>query len=678
MSVRLHDQSTKPIPLQRGVRQGDVIAPKLFTVALEDAFKVLDWKGRGININGGYFTRLRFADDIVVMAETMEDFSAMLADLSSFRPMNPVAASHEFSVYRMQQYDLHTIPHGCRSASFNLEGRSLTSWSTSRHCVVARVQDVTIEQFLEIRNKAGALLLVLPKNDTALSTEEKEHIQLLEMAMIQDEISAPVYFAQWSPDFEDILGDLQHSFITDDKSGTALEAMFNTVSSNGYQIVVSAPVPQKLESKPVTLHGKLVGRSGSAQTIIIAAHYDSSAVVPELSQGADSNASGAVAILELARIFSRLYASPAVRGAPSLLFVLTSAGHSLNYFAAKKWLEEQLDSTDASLLQDVSFAMCLDSISSSPHLNMHVSKPPKPGGAAHSIQARLGAPVTHKKINLADELLAWQHERFSIRRMTAFTLSSLQDVSFAMCLDSISSSPHLNMHVSKPPKPGGAAHSIQARLGAPVTHKKINLADELLAWQHERFSIRRMTAFTLSSLQSHKDPSRSTVLDLPSESSLRNLVANIAVTARALASHVYNLTEEGNSEDSLLYDNALSVDEASVKHWYKYLSSQARAPQIITTGAPNSGVTGALERALSRYMEVSNSVHAVDKREPEYALYSPTRAVLYVYSVKPAVFDLILTLAIIAYLSVVYFAIQLFPRFYEEYAKVVTGKAKVH
>lgn len=56
------------------------------------------------------------------------------------------------------------------------------------------------------------------------------------MAMVQQEISAPVYFAKWSPEFEDILEDLQHSFITDDKSGTALEAMFNTVSSNGYQI----------------------------------------------------------------------------------------------------------------------------------------------------------------------------------------------------------------------------------------------------------------------------------------------------------------------------------------------------------------------------------------------------------------------------------------------------------
>ncbi|KAM3960338.1 BOS complex subunit ncln [Aphomia sociella] len=517
-------------------------------------------------------------------------------------PVNPVTASHEFSVYRMQQYDLHTIPHGCRSASFNLEGRSLTSWSTSRHCVVARVEDITVEQFMEIRSKAGALLLVLPKNDTVLTPEDKEHIQILEMAMIQNEINAPVYFAQWTPDFEDILKDLQHSFITDDKSGTALEAMFNSVSSNGYQIVVSASTPLKLDSKPVTLHGKLVGRSGSAQTIVIAAHYDSSSVVPELSQGADSNASGAVAVLELARIFSRLYSTPAVRGGPTLLFVLTSAGHSLNYFSAKKWLEEQLDSSDATLLQDVSFVMCLDSVSSSPSLTMHVSKPPKPGGAAHSIKARLGVPINHKKINLADETLAWQHERFSIRRMTAFTLSALQN---------------------------------------------------------------------------HKDPSRESLLDTASELSVSNLVKNIEVIARALASHVYNLTDEVNHEDTLLYDDALGVEEAAIKHWYKYLSSQPRAPQIITTHPPNAGVTGALERALSRFMEVTVSTHAVDKREPEYTLYGPTQAQLYVYSVKPAVFDLILTLAIVAYLTIVYFAIQLFPRFYEEYARIVTGKAKV-
>jgi hypothetical protein len=82
MSVRLQDQDFKPIQLRRGVRQGGVISPKLFTAALEDMFKLLDWRGFGIDINGEYMTHLRFADDIVVMAETLEDLSTMLEDLN--------------------------------------------------------------------------------------------------------------------------------------------------------------------------------------------------------------------------------------------------------------------------------------------------------------------------------------------------------------------------------------------------------------------------------------------------------------------------------------------------------------------------------------------------------------------------------------------------------------------
>ncbi|KAM3961933.1 LOW QUALITY PROTEIN: visceral mesodermal armadillo-repeats [Aphomia sociella] len=43
MSIRVQDQYTKAIPLQMGVRQVDVLSPKLFTAALEDAFKILEW-----------------------------------------------------------------------------------------------------------------------------------------------------------------------------------------------------------------------------------------------------------------------------------------------------------------------------------------------------------------------------------------------------------------------------------------------------------------------------------------------------------------------------------------------------------------------------------------------------------------------------------------------------------
>lgn len=46
-----------------------------------------------------------------------------------------------------------------------------------------------------------------------------------------------------------------------------------------------------------------------------------------------------------------------------------------------------------------------------------------------------------------------------------------------------------------------------------MVHKKINLADDYLAWEHERFSIRRLPAFTVSHLDSHKSTQRHTILD---------------------------------------------------------------------------------------------------------------------------------------------------------------------
>lgn len=50
--------------------------------ALEDVFKLLKRKELGIKTNGEYITHFRFADDIMVMAESLEKLTVMLGNLN--------------------------------------------------------------------------------------------------------------------------------------------------------------------------------------------------------------------------------------------------------------------------------------------------------------------------------------------------------------------------------------------------------------------------------------------------------------------------------------------------------------------------------------------------------------------------------------------------------------------
>ena len=66
--------------------------------------------------------------------------------------------------------------------------------------------------------------------------------------------------------------------------------------------------------------------------------------------GADSNASGMVTLLELMRIFSRMYANHSTRPSYNLAFLASGAG-KLNYFGTKKWLEDVKESSSESSIQ---------------------------------------------------------------------------------------------------------------------------------------------------------------------------------------------------------------------------------------------------------------------------------------------------------------------------------------
>ncbi|KAJ2948735.1 hypothetical protein O0L34_g7995 [Tuta absoluta] len=75
------EREGESIPIQRGVRQGDPLSPKLFSAVLEEVFRDIDWNNSGLNINSEKLTHLRFADDIVIFASTSEELQQMLGDL---------------------------------------------------------------------------------------------------------------------------------------------------------------------------------------------------------------------------------------------------------------------------------------------------------------------------------------------------------------------------------------------------------------------------------------------------------------------------------------------------------------------------------------------------------------------------------------------------------------------
>ena len=78
-----------------------------------------------------------------------------------------------------------------------------------------------------------------------------------------------------------ILDDVAHGFITDEKAGTAAEAMLNSISASGYQVVVNTGQAQiRNDVKVSTLQGKLTGTGSEEKmpTIAIVAHYDSSGI----------------------------------------------------------------------------------------------------------------------------------------------------------------------------------------------------------------------------------------------------------------------------------------------------------------------------------------------------------------------------------------------------------------
>ncbi|GMP99065.1 hypothetical protein CsSME_00046698 [Camellia sinensis var. sinensis] len=347
-------------------------------------------------------------------------------------------------VYRLIQYDLAGAPFGSRLASLNHHaGSSLFAPGTdlSRTVVMIPVREVNvtfIREYIGQRRPLGGLIFLLPRmfspenkdsmdeGDQNFGKEMKDILVELERLLIHANIPYPVYFAFEDDNINAVLADVKKNDVTGQPA---------TATTGGYKLVVSATEPRKLASPTITniqgwLPGlKADGDSNQLPTIAIVASYDTFGAAPALSVGSDSNGSGVVVLLEIARLFSRLYSNPRTRGRYNLLFGLTSGG-PYNYNGTHKWLR----SFDQRLRESIDYAICLNSIGSwDNEMWIHVSKPAENAYIKQifegflNVAEELGLEVglKHKKINISNTRVAWEHEQFSRLRVTAATLSEL-------------------------------------------------------------------------------------------------------------------------------------------------------------------------------------------------------------------------------------------------------------
>lgn len=82
--ARRLDKKGPTFQVERGVKQGDPLSPKLIVAVLESIFRKLNWNDMGLNINGLYLSHLRFADDVVLLPEYSDQLEYMLKSFNYY------------------------------------------------------------------------------------------------------------------------------------------------------------------------------------------------------------------------------------------------------------------------------------------------------------------------------------------------------------------------------------------------------------------------------------------------------------------------------------------------------------------------------------------------------------------------------------------------------------------
>jgi hypothetical protein len=255
----------------------------------------------------------------------------------------------------------------------------------------------------------------------------------------QPELSIPVYFLKYSEEFDKLIKEITYNQAASPSVTSALNDIVDKISANIYQVVVTGgnTSPRK-DSKVSILQGELLpfkpavsqpkDDSNKLPIIVVNVGFKNFGIV-----NLETPAFDTTIFLTLIDLFSKLY-NQMSSAKYKLVFVMHEGSPLINYVGLRKWIDVATEDTH---IQHADFAISLDTFAElSDTIYMQVSKPPKEGGSTAKFleilekKSKLNGrkvEVNHQKINLQQAFNKWPHERFSLKRMNGFTLSSVKD-----------------------------------------------------------------------------------------------------------------------------------------------------------------------------------------------------------------------------------------------------------
>lgn len=270
--------------------------------------------------------------------------------------------------------------------------------------------------FEPIQENAGGFLIVIPPS-LVFPPQKTQVLSSWEQMTMFNSIKIPVYFIEESPDLAQLIQELDSDLIRSTKFPFDFSSNVHQLSVSTAPVVVKDPEVVVIESKFLV--------SDELPTIVISSYYDAYGIAPGLSFGADSNASGTIAAIQLMKLLSKLFNDSKRKGKVNVINLL-SGGGKLNYFGTKKWLEYS-DHDLENLLSNVAFVISLESLTQSEKIFIHSTRSlrdsPLGSSFISELQNRTKATIVVKETNF--DTLTWEHELFAARRLPSFTVSTL-------------------------------------------------------------------------------------------------------------------------------------------------------------------------------------------------------------------------------------------------------------